>query len=152
MDEEYNPFLIDFGLSIFTSEKGNEKGTEETIGETIGEKGYISPEMGKEGIDSQKCDIYSFGVWKTNLNTFIKDQAIILRILSSLNVFENGKHISETTEELPFFCFFSKEDSYLILRIAKDCLNSDPQNRPDANSILETMETSHFGLKFGLFY
>jgi len=62
LDEEYNPFLIDFGLSIFTSEKGNEKGTEETIGETIGEKGYISPEMGKEGIDSQKCDIYSFGV------------------------------------------------------------------------------------------
>jgi len=54
LDEECNPFLIDFGLSSFIASL--------TSSDSIGTEGYKAPEIGNEGRDPKKCDIYSFGV------------------------------------------------------------------------------------------
>ena len=56
LDESYNPFLVDFGLSEFELDGKFEK--------QKGTSGYIDPLFSQTcNTDPKKCDIYSFGVF-----------------------------------------------------------------------------------------
>ncbi|KAG2709274.1 hypothetical protein I3760_05G230900 [Carya illinoinensis] len=128
LDENFIPKVSDFGLAKLYQIENN------TISLTIarGTLGYMAPELFYKNIGgiSYKADVYSFGMLlmemvskRKNVNAFVYDQ------------FNNKKDI-----EMGYATEEEKEMTMKMMIVALWCIQTNPNNRPSMNKVVEMLE------------
>lgn len=126
IDDEYNAYVSDFGLSEFF----NKKSTSIQFG---GTPLYLSPEIiRKEEVDL-KSDVYAFSI-------------ILYQIVTGIRPFEGENDVSKllarvSEGERPTI---PKDIPIEMAKLIKDCWNDNKDLRPTFSEILERLKTMNF--------
>ena len=139
LDTEFQPYLSDFGLAKLVSP--NDTHVTVTVGGTFG---YVAPEFAKSGKATEKVDVYSYGVILlellsgrravdesmpddyTNLAAWVRD---LHGRGSAIEIVDQSLRDSVSGVELD-----------LLLEVACHCISLNPQDRPQMNKVVETLE------------
>lgn len=127
INHKFDPLLADSGLhklladdAVFSTLKASAA------------KGYLAPEYATVGRFTEKSDVYAFGV-------------IILQILSGKRqithsiLFEAESGKLEDLMDGKLQGNFSKLEAMKLLKIALNCTNEDPDQRPSMEIIVEEL-------------
>lgn len=139
LDTEFEPYLSDFGLAKLVTT--NDTHVTVTVGGTFG---YVAPEFAKSGKATEKVDVYSYGV-------------ILLELLSRRRAVDDSMpddytNLAAWARTLHNECR-AKEivdqnlrdtvagvDLDLVLEVACHCVSLNPNDRPQMNKVVETLE------------
>jgi serine/threonine protein kinase len=139
LDTDFEPYLSDFGLAKLVS--ANETHVTVTVGGTFG---YVAPEFAKSGKATEKVDVYSYGVILlellsgrravdecmpdeyTNLAAWVRD------------LHSHGRALEVVDQRLRDTVAGVELD--LLLEVACHCVSLNPQDRPQMNKVVETLE------------
>ncbi|KAL6868109.1 hypothetical protein ACP4OV_014954 [Aristida adscensionis] len=133
------PKIADFGLSRLFGPEETRIRTENVVGWI----GYIAPEYHYRGEISIKSDVFSLGVLLLEIATGLKKNSNIQDICSKFlidNVRKNWTKKSQIESKYP-----SQEEDYYLqvkrcIEIGLNCVESDPNKRPTAGSIINELE------------
>ncbi|KAK2660895.1 hypothetical protein Ddye_007428 [Dipteronia dyeriana] len=141
LDGAYNAKLSNFGLAKFGPINGNSHITTRVMGTY----GYAAPEYIATGHLYVKSDVYGFGVvlleMLTGLRALDQDRPtgevnLVEWAVASL---ENKKRLKKIMDPR-LNNKYPMEAAIQAAKIIKQCLQSDPKNRPSMDKILETLE------------
>ena len=135
LDEDFTPKICDFGLAKTQEEANRIRNSSASKFSIVGTKFYIAPEIYrsfkalKSPIYSEKTDIYALGIvfWE-----IASREKLFLEFGGSPNFEE--LIISGYRDKIPNDCPNS------FANIIQACWDQDPQNRPNANKIVNDLE------------
>lgn len=129
LDDEFRAKLSDFGIS-------RERSLEETMTAGVGTIYWTAPEVLMGRKYTEKADIYSFGIVLSELDTHevpyhdVRDDG---RKLQAMKIVK--KVISESLRPT-----FTTTIPPIVMDLARRCLNSEPNVRPDAVELLRIIQ------------
>nr|XP_027093970.1 MDIS1-interacting receptor like kinase 2-like isoform X2 [Coffea arabica] len=127
LDSEYEAHVSDFGtaklLKIDSSNWSAVAGT----------YGYVAPELAYTMRVTEKCDVYSFGVLTLEVIKGSHPGDFIPHLTSPTSVNIQLKDLLD--QQLPYPGQEVEETLVSILKLARACLNVDPQSRPTMHMI-----------------
>ncbi|CAK4689654.1 hypothetical protein LEN26_019691 [Aphanomyces euteiches] len=131
MAENWEAKLSDFGISRVTS-------NDDTMTSNIGTVAWIAPEVLTGGRYSEKADIYSFGVFLSELDTLESPYAEMNE--KNAGGFSNAR-IAMMVSEGALQPSFTDTIPSPILELARKCLSYHDVNRPSAKQIAEALRS-----------
>lgn len=137
-DSDY--FLVDYRFSTPSKESSSVTALTKAV---YGRLPYIAPEL-RQGIYTEKSDIYSLGViiWQLVSKVIFPSPEVLLDSSSNNNEEEEEENVYRI-EPVP-----GVPEWYQKLYVA--CLEPRPENRPDANEIIEALQPIHQNLEYSV--
>ncbi|KAM7515747.1 hypothetical protein LguiA_005330 [Lonicera macranthoides] len=140
LDFAYKASVSDFGIAKFLMSGSSNWST------LAGTYGYVAPEYAYTMKVTEKCDVYSFGVLALEVIKGNHPSDLIHIVLSSST--EEIPLKDMVDQRLPFPSFQVNEVVLSIVKMARACLNVDPQSRPTmlvVSQFLSTRTIGHLG-------
>ncbi|KAG0630232.1 hypothetical protein M758_1G163800 [Ceratodon purpureus] len=139
LDTDFQPYLSDFGLAKLVNTTDTHVTV--TVGGTFG---YVAPEFAKSGKATEKVDVYSYGVILLELlsgrravdENMPDDYTNLAGWVRSLH--SHGNAIDIVDKNLRDSVAGVELD--LLLEVACHCISLNPQDRPQMNKVVETLE------------
>ncbi|XP_044512486.1 MDIS1-interacting receptor like kinase 2-like [Mangifera indica] len=128
LDSEYEAHVSDFGIAKFLKPDSSNWTT------LAGTYGYIAPELAYTMKVTEKCDVYSFGVLALEVIKG-KHPSDIIPSLSSLFTWENMLMNNVLDQRLPLPPPAIQDQLMAIVKLAIDCLDSNPEHRPSMDMV-----------------
>ncbi|XP_031273169.1 MDIS1-interacting receptor like kinase 2-like [Pistacia vera] len=128
LDSEYEAHVSDFGIAKFL------KPNSSNSTQLAGTYGYIAPELAYTMKVTEKCDVYSFGVLALEVING-KHPGDIIHTLSSPFTWEDLLLSNVLDERLPLPPPTIQDQLIAIIKLAIDCLDSNPKSRPTMNMV-----------------
>ncbi|TVU05029.1 hypothetical protein EJB05_48177, partial [Eragrostis curvula] len=139
LDDNFVPKISDFGISKLLA-----RGTTEHAVDVIGDNIYMDPVYRQTGLLTNKSDVYSFGLVPfehiTGKKAVYGDDSSFVK--TYLDTYITGIRDSKGTE-LSCKANEAEHDTEVlhnIARIAKECLNTDVDERPEMNDVAERLQ------------
>ncbi|XP_027174115.1 uncharacterized protein LOC113773691 [Coffea eugenioides] len=147
LDDQMKPKISDFGIAkIFQKDK-----VEANTDRVVGTYGYVPPEYVREGIYSTKSDVFSFGVLllqiisgRTN-RCFYGPHSNINLLEYAYELWKNGEgkeFLDETLDDTHSSCKLMR-----CLQIALQCVQEDPNDRPNMLEISHMLRNENLDMK-----
>ncbi|XP_027070848.1 receptor-like serine/threonine-protein kinase SD1-7 [Coffea arabica] len=147
LDDQMKPKISDFGIAkIFQKDK-----VEANTDRVVGTYGYVPPEYVREGIYSTKSDVFSFGVLLLQIisgrkNTcFYGPHSNINLLEYAYELWKNGEgkeFLDETLDDTHSSCKLMR-----CLQIALQCVQEDPNDRPNMLEISHMLRNENLDMK-----
>ncbi|XP_044460502.1 MDIS1-interacting receptor like kinase 2-like [Mangifera indica] len=128
LDSDYEAHVSDFGIAKFL-EPDSSNWTQ--VASTYG---YIAPELAYTMKVTEKCDVYSFGVLALEVIKG-KHPGDVIPSLSSPFTWENILLNNVLYQRLPPPPPTSQDQLMVVIKLAIDCLDSNPNCRPTMNTV-----------------
>ncbi|KAF5185254.1 Receptor-like protein kinase, partial [Thalictrum thalictroides] len=139
LDENLNAKISDFGLARYYNDQ-----VRTCLTTSYGTLGYMPPEYSRQGLVSEKTDVYSYGIVVleivsgkesvSNLSSeesrFLVDEAYILKKQGKLLHLIDRNYVKDSVED----------EAYKLLRLAILCTNQTAQLRPTMFDVLNVLE------------
>ncbi|GBG33513.1 Protein kinase, putative [Hondaea fermentalgiana] len=129
-DLKSDNLLVDEDISIKIGDFGNSTDIKGPLTGKMGTAGWTAPEILENGAYDKRCDIFSFGVilWE-----FVTSEP------NPLWGVPEDRYLSALRNKTSVFELPADMDP-VYANLVKDCMSYDPEDRPTASEIVETLE------------
>ncbi|KAL2539203.1 LysM domain receptor-like kinase 3 [Abeliophyllum distichum] len=142
LDGSFRAKISDFGLAKLILRTND---VEESVTRVVGTYGYLAPEYLRDGLATNKSDVYAFGVvlfelisGKESMTRSAERRSLVSIMVAALrnskdtmNMSSLKDHVDPNLKDLyPHDCIFK------MAMLAKQCIDDDPVLRPDMKQVV----------------
>ncbi|XP_024978427.1 inactive LRR receptor-like serine/threonine-protein kinase BIR2 [Cynara cardunculus var. scolymus] len=147
LDEDYDARIVDFGLAKLMNTSSNHPGDSSYVNGDLGEFGYVAPEYSTTMVASLKGDTYGFGVVLLELATGQKpadvtgaEEGFKGNLVDWVNQLSGSGQIKNAIDK-NLRGRGHDADIVQFLRIAGNCITSNPRSRWSMFQVYEALNT-----------
>ncbi|KAL6960678.1 Inactive LRR receptor-like serine/threonine-protein kinase bir2 [Sarracenia purpurea var. burkii] len=146
LDEDFDARIMDFGLARLMMTSSELNGSSFVSGD-LGEFGYVAPEYSSTMVASLKGDVYGFGVvllelatGKKPLDVFDAEEGFKGNLVDWVNYLSSSGRIKDVIDKS--LCGRGHDEEIVqFLRIACNCVVSQPKDRWSMYKVYESLKT-----------
>ena len=129
LDQDFSPIICDFGLSRELPDN------DELLTRQVGTKNWMAPELFQDKPNSKASDVYAYGM-------------ILYEMVTNRIPFDNITDFASYDKECQTLAEKLPEDTpKLLVRLIKQCLNTDYTKRPTFKTIVQELNTCQIFFK-----
>ncbi|XP_042951677.1 probable leucine-rich repeat receptor-like protein kinase At1g35710 isoform X2 [Carya illinoinensis] len=133
-DSQYDAHVSDFGTAKLLTKLDTSNWSS-----LVGTYGYVAPELAYTIKVTEKCDVYSFGVLALEV-LMGKHPGDFICSLSSPSAMKNVQLKDVLDRRLPFPQHVHEEELNTVVKLARKCLDCQPQSRPTMHFISNVLK------------
>ncbi|KAG2675633.1 hypothetical protein I3760_12G014500 [Carya illinoinensis] len=134
LDSQYDAHVSDFGTAKLLMKLDTSNWSS-----LVGTYGYVAPELAYTIKVTEKCDVYSFGVLALEV-LMGKHPGDFICSLSSPSAMKNVQLKDVLDRRLPFPQHVLEEELNTVVKLARKCLDCQPQSRPTMHFISNVLK------------